>query len=60
MLTDQPEKLIAAEIIREKILHLVNEEIPHGVNVEVISFKKRKDKDIIRYSSKYLLRKRFT
>ncbi|NLL06276.1 MAG: GTPase Era [Clostridiaceae bacterium] len=47
MLTDQPEKLIAAELIREKILQLVSEEVPHGVGVEVISFKQREDKDII-------------
>ncbi|WP_010244064.1 GTPase Era [Acetivibrio cellulolyticus] len=47
MMTDQPEKLIAAELIREKILHLVSDEVPHGVGVEVISFKQRDDKDII-------------
>ncbi|OPZ90976.1 MAG: GTPase Era [Firmicutes bacterium ADurb.Bin419] len=47
MLTDQPEKLIAAEMIREKILQLVSDEVPHGVGVEVISFKHRDDKDII-------------
>lgn len=47
MLTDQPEKLIAAEMIREKILQLVSDEVPHGVGVEVISFKQREDKDII-------------
>ena len=47
MLTDQPEKVIAAEIIREKILHLVNEEVPHGVNVEIISFKERKNQDLV-------------
>lgn len=47
MLTDQPEKIIAAEIIREKILHLINEEVPHGVNVEIISFKKRNDKELL-------------
>jgi len=46
-LTDQPEKLIAAELIREKILQLVSDEVPHGVGVEVISFKQREDKDII-------------
>jgi GTPase len=39
MLTDQPEKAIVGEIIREKILYLVNEEVPHGVGVEIISFK---------------------
>lgn len=47
MMTDQPEKLIAAELIREKILQLVSDEVPHGVGVEVISFKQREDKDII-------------
>ena len=39
MLTDQPEKIIVGEMIREKILHLVNEEVPHGVGVEIIAFK---------------------
>lgn len=47
MLTDQPEKLITAELIREKILQLVSDEVPHGVGVEVISFKQREDKEII-------------
>ena len=47
MLTDQPEKVIAAELIREKILELVSDEVPHGTGVEVISFKNRQDKDII-------------
>jgi GTP-binding protein Era len=47
MLTDQPEKDIASEMIREKILYLLNEEVPHGVGVEIISFKQRKEKDIL-------------
>lgn len=47
VLTDQPEKMIAAELIREKILQLVSEEVPHGTGVEVISFKDRPGKDII-------------
>lgn len=41
MLTDQPEKNIVAEIIREKILRLVSDEVPHGIGVEVLSFKER-------------------
>ena len=45
--TDQPEKLIAAELIREKILTLTSDEVPHGVGVEVISFKEREEKNII-------------
>lgn len=47
MLTDQPEKIIVAELIREKILHLLSEEVPHGVGVEVISFKERGNNGLI-------------
>ncbi|MFZ5989016.1 MAG: GTPase Era [Bacillota bacterium] len=47
MITDQAEKVIAAELIRERILELVSDEVPHGVGVEVITFKKREGKDII-------------
>ncbi len=47
MITDQPERQIVAEIIREKSLKLLQDEIPHGIAVEVSSMKQRKDKDII-------------
>jgi len=47
MITDQPEKQISAEIVREKILQLLKEEIPHGVAVEILSMKNRKGKDIV-------------
>lgn len=47
MLTDQPEKVIVGEIIREKLLNLLEDEIPHGIGVEVISFKERNGKGII-------------
>lgn len=39
MVTDQPEKLIASEIIREKVLFYLEEEVPHGVFVEIESMK---------------------
>lgn len=42
-LTDQPEKVIAAEMIREKVLLNLEDEVPHGVGVEVMSFKERQD-----------------
>lgn len=42
-LTDQPEKVIAAEMIREKVLLNLDDEVPHGVGVEVMSFKERED-----------------
>ena len=46
-LTDQPERVIAAEIIREKMLRLLDKEIPHGTAVSVESMKERSDKDIL-------------
>ncbi|HHW49697.1 MAG TPA: GTPase Era [Clostridiaceae bacterium] len=47
MVTDQTERVLVAELIREKMLHLLSDEVPHGVGVEVISFKEREDKQII-------------
>jgi GTP-binding protein Era len=47
MFTDQPEKVIAAELIREKLLELLEDEVPHGIGVEISEFKNRQDKDII-------------
>ena len=35
-MTDQPERLICAEIIREKALRHLREEIPHGIGVEMM------------------------
>ena len=46
-LTDQPEKVIAAEYIREKILKYNDKEIPHGIAVAIESFKERPDSDIL-------------
>lgn len=40
--TDQPERQIAAEIIREKALRLLDEEIPHGIAVSIEKMKERK------------------
>ncbi len=44
--TDQPERLIAAEMIREKALHRLREEVPHGVGVTVDRVVDRQDKEI--------------
>ena len=41
MLTDQPEKVVMAEIIREKALNNLNEEIPHGIAVTIESLNER-------------------
>lgn len=46
-ITDQPERQIVAEIIREKSLHALNEEIPHGIAVTIDTMKARKKSNII-------------
>ncbi|GAA0862553.1 GTPase Era [Paraclostridium tenue] len=51
MITDQPERVLISELIREKVLHYVHDEIPHGVAVEIERMKKRPDKDIIDISA---------
>lgn len=47
MITESPERFIVSEIIREKILNNMEDEIPHGVQVEVESMKDREDKDLV-------------
>ena len=44
MVTDQPERLIIAEIIREKILHVTEDEVPHSVAVDIEEITSRKNK----------------
>ena len=46
-LTDQPERVLAAEIIREKILRLMDKEIPRGIAVSIEKMRERDDKDIL-------------
>lgn len=46
-LTDQPERVIAAELIREKMLLLLDKEIPHGVAVGIEKMRERSDSDIM-------------
>ena len=41
MITDQPEKQIAAEIIREKMLWLLDKEIPHGIAIEITKMQEK-------------------
>lgn len=47
MITDQPERQIVAEMIREKILLLMQDEVPHGVAVVIDQMKEREDKDLV-------------
>lgn len=46
-LTDQPERVLAAEIIREKILRLMDKEVPHGIAVAVEKMRERDNQDIL-------------
>ena len=47
IVSDQPEKQICAEIVREKLLLTLDREIPHGTAVVVTKFSQREDADII-------------
>lgn len=42
-LTDQPERVIASELIREKLLHMLDKEVPHGLAVDIEAFSDRGD-----------------
>ncbi|MCM1314858.1 MAG: GTPase Era [Muribaculaceae bacterium] len=51
MITDQPEKVLAGEMIREKLLMLLKDEVPHGIAVGVEQMTERDDKDILDISA---------
>jgi GTP-binding protein Era len=46
-ITDQPERAICAEIIREKALHALNDEVPHGIAVAIDQMKTRPGNQIV-------------
>lgn len=46
-LTDQPERVLAAEMIREKILRLMDKEVPHGIAVSIEKMRERENRDIL-------------
>lgn len=46
MITDKNERFIAAELIREKGLKYLQDEVPHGLAVEIVKFKKRQEKNL--------------
>ena len=43
MITDQPERQICAELVREKLLNCLDKEVPHGTAVEITKFHERED-----------------
>lgn len=51
VLTDQPERFIVAEMIREKVFLFTEEEVPYSVAVSIDSFEEKKGKDLISISA---------
>lgn len=47
MVIDQPERMIVAELVREKALQLLQQEVPHGIATDVISMKERVEKNLL-------------
>ncbi|WP_303722624.1 GTPase Era [Malonomonas rubra] len=47
MLTDQPERFIVAEMVREKVMRRISEEIPYGVAVRVETFEEKPEKNLV-------------
>ncbi|MBQ2651470.1 MAG: GTPase Era [Clostridia bacterium] len=47
MVSDQPERQIVAEIVREKLLTLLDKEVPHGTAIEIEKFSEREDSDVL-------------
>ena len=47
MVTDLPERFLAAELIREKVFHLTREEIPYATAVVIEEFKEREEKNLV-------------
>ncbi|MGF7185500.1 GTP-binding protein Era [Desulfitispora alkaliphila] len=56
MITDQPERLVVAELIREKVLHLTKEEVPHSIAVIVEMMEPRPNGKIFISSNIYVER----
>ncbi|OWZ83068.1 GTPase Era [Natranaerobius trueperi] len=46
-IVDHPERFVISEIVREKLLHYTQEEIPHSLAVEILSVSNRENKDLI-------------
>ena len=47
MVTDQPERIICGELIREKTLQMIREEIPHGIGVNIDKMELREDRELM-------------
>jgi GTP-binding protein Era len=56
MITDQPERLIIAELIREKALHMTRDEIPHAIAVDIEEITTRPDETLFIRATIYVER----
>lgn len=56
MVTDQPERLIVAELVREKVLQLTRDEVPHAIAVDVDEMRARENGDVYIRSTIYVER----
>lgn len=57
-ITDQSVKSICAEIIREKALLFLQEEVPHGINIDITKFKKRNNKPLYDIEASIIVEKK--
>lgn len=57
-ITDRPERFVVAEIIREKALMYLQEEVPHGIAVEIEEMKERKNRDLVDVRASILCEKK--
>lgn len=57
-ITDRPERFVVAEIIREKALMYLQEEVPHGIAVEIEEMKERKNRDLVDIRASILCEKK--
>ncbi len=57
-ITDRPERFIVAEIIREKALMYLDEEVPHGIAIEIEEMKERKNRNLVDIRASILCEKK--
>ncbi len=57
-ITDRPERFVVAEIIREKALMYLQEEVPHGIAIEIEEMKERKNRNLVDIRASILCEKK--
>ena len=54
-MSDQPETFLVAELVREKLLRVAREELPHAITVVAEEIEPERDDDVLRYEVKVLV-----